>query len=182
MRSLFHALGWMAAIYVAIVLQAQVDDAVNPAAAPVLTAAIAGWAVVSHGGLGGVVWAAVIGFACDAAGHGRLGLHLATYAAFAALAASWMTDVRPCPRWRTVAAAAQIAGGDEFVCRLLSSPSNGDARAIGHAVAASLQSAGATAGVVFVVMAMSWIARRLWRGDAAVQPLRLANRWTMLTE
>jgi cell shape-determining protein MreD len=169
----------MSAIYVAIVCQTGFDESALIGTAPSLTAAVAAWAVVSHRRARGVWWAAIAGFACDAAGHGRLGLHLSTYGVFAAVVAFWLTSERR-PAWMTILAAAVISGGDELVGRLLLPSTDGRVGPIAHLLA-SLQSAVATAGVVFAVVALLWAMCRVLGRDAA-SPVRLANRWSMLTE
>jgi len=171
---LLVAIGWLAAIYAALVLQTTLVPQVS------LTAAVAAWAV-SRSPIG-VWWAAGAGVACDAAGHDRLGLHLATYAILGALA----TAVFPPAMRRTGSAraviAVLIAGGDEAARSGLATMLGRTPGTLQQTMASAVESAVMTASVVMAFVCVIWTFQRLLSSAGSGRPIVLANRWNMLTE
>jgi rod shape-determining protein MreD len=175
-RSVVIAVGCLLAIYVALVLQTSLVTGIA------FTAAVAAWAVTSQPRSTGILWAALAGLACDAAGHDRLGLHLAAYAVCGALAAAIIPDALRRTGWAATMAAGIVAGGDRFASDLLASLLGRQTLAIPQTAGSALVEAALTAGVVLAVACVISLVRRVWQPASAGRPLQLANRWRMLTE
>jgi cell shape-determining protein MreD len=174
LHSLMIPAGWLSAIYAAVAVQTAFSDA----RLPVFTAAVAAWAVVTGPAARGIVWAALTGLACDAAGHDRLGPHLLCYATVAAVAAMLMPAVVRPNAWLAVPLAGMLAAADRCGDELL--------RSLHRPYAALLYSiladGATTALLVFALLSLASVLQRLLQPAARTAALRLSNRWTMLTE
>jgi rod shape-determining protein MreD len=172
---------WTAAIYVAVVLQTGLGEGSQGVVVPIFTAAVAAWAVTALSPSSGVLWAALAGLACDAAGHDRLGLHVATYAVLSACA-SQLPSARIRRGWSSAVIAFAIAGGDQFASGVLGMVLGSDHRGVLQIGLTAMGTGSTTGGVVLAIVTIFWIIRRVISANDSLRPLQLANRWTMLTE
>src|SRR5579885_1384452 len=107
--------GWLMAIYAAIVLQTGWPEFSRP----VLPAIVAATALSICSRSSGLLWCALAGLSVDAAGYGRIGLHLMCYTVLGATALACVPDGHR--RWDvvTVLMAGLFSGGDELVVRIV---------------------------------------------------------------
>lgn len=141
-------------------------------------AALAATILGGRGGIQPLAWVAVLGLVRDLITPMNWGPHLATYSVAGALLlkvvpkdwrghglcragmASILTTVTSLVEWILTRRAFESAGVWDGIAERV----------------------GATAAVVLAWSGLVWVASRLLAGTPACTPLRLANRWCMLTE
>ena len=174
-------LGWSIAVYLAVVLQSVFGERMPGVALPAFGAAVAAWAVAVLPPSRAVFCAALAGLASDAAGHDRIGLHLATFAVSAAV-----LSALGCPwrgrGWSAAVAACVLAAFDVWCSGLLGAAVGFDLRTPIQTGFAALETGASTGSVVLAVAGAAWLVRRIVNGDRSARPMKIGNRWTMLTE
>lgn len=141
-------------------------------------AALAAGVLSGRGGIQSLAWVAVLGLVRDFITPMSWGPHLATYSVVGALLLSVVPE-----GWRghgisRAAIAATLTTVTSLVEWALTRPAFASA-GLWDGIA---ERAWATAAVVLVWSGLVWVAGRLLAGPPTSTPLRLANRWCMLTE
>lgn len=141
-------------------------------------AALAAGILGGRGGIQPLAWMAVLGLIRDCITPINWGPHLAAYSVVGALLLTVVPDGWLGLGITRAAIAATLTAVTSLVEWALTRPAFASA-GLWDGIA---EQAGATAAVVLAWSGLVWVAGRLLAGTPAAMPLRLANRWCMLTE
>jgi hypothetical protein len=166
---------WIVMAYLAAVAQVRWQSGPN-----VVLALAAVW-LCRHPGSRGVLGVAIVGLLLDAAGNGRLGLHLGICGLLAALALTALSGGMT-RWWMPPLMAAWLVFGDVVIeagvlTATLSAPLD-----LSDTLRAAGSSASATGALVAAVMGLGFLLRRCLFRPAEATVVRLHNQWHRLTE
>ncbi|MDX1969384.1 MAG: hypothetical protein SFV23_19560 [Planctomycetaceae bacterium] len=166
----------------AVYAAASIQLTILPEPGPQLLLAVAVWILCESSPRGGILWAMAIGLLLDAAGHGRLGLHVATCGVLAATAhATILTSDRPA-FWHGPVIAGWLAWGDSMISQILQRSLAQDAMELVAVTLHAVAIAGLTAAVVLAGVIFRELTRRCFMLREYPSVVRLENQWSRLTE
>lgn len=178
-RSVMILMSWMAAAYVAAVMQVTVPA--NDFGMNVVLAVAAAW-LCRHRGSRGVLGVAGAGLLLDALGNDRLGLHLGSCGVLAAMAVA-SGALQRAPSWLLLSLmAGWLACGDAAVTTAALSFSTATPFSLSEAMRSAVQSGISTAALVAVVLGLITVCRRSLAIPSRVSAVQLNNHWNRLTE